>query len=293
MSKLPGVAEIKTWAEDGPDVCKHVQKPDDEEVLYPPNEEINSLISFIPRGDCRKIAIDAVVNAANSGLHAGGGICGCIHDCAGPELAAACHEIGGCPTGKAVVTPGFNLPSKYVIHAVGPVGEHPVELESAYKSTLDLIDGEKIRSVGLCCISTGIYGYPIKSATRVALKTTREWLEIAENRAKCDRIIFLVFLPNDVRVYQQYLPLYFPLPGDIEWETIKSVSDDDDSENDNEVFLELGNVYEEEEEFHEHKAEEIVEKNGEEKDEEKLIDIKPEEEKENTEEAKETPEQQK
>lgn len=204
------LSKIAPWSEHGASVCARVNRP--AEFKFEPNTEINQLVSFLPRGDSTALQIDAIVNAANSGLYAGGGICGAIHSAAGPELAQACHKIGGCPTGGAVITPGFKLPAKHVIHAVGPIGEHPDELESAYKSTLNLMDGENVRSVGLCCISTGIYGYPIKPATEIALRVVREFLEDEENRKKVDRIIFVVFMAKDVEVYSKLLPVYFPLP---------------------------------------------------------------------------------
>ena len=162
-------------------------------------------------GDSASLACDAVVNAANAHLARGGGICGVLHRAAGPSLEKACKEIGYTPTGKAAITPGFNLPAKYVIHAVGPIGEHPKELHDAYQSTLDYIDGDKVKSIGFCCISTGIYGYPIVPATNIALKTVREFLENEDNLKKTDRIIFVVFLPKDVEVYYQLIHNYFPL----------------------------------------------------------------------------------
>lgn len=204
--------DILTWSDHAPSLLQGKQLPKQEELLYPPNDSINRLISYIPRGDSTILAIDAIVNAANSGLYAGGGICGSIHRAAGPELEDACMEIGGCETGNAVITPGFDLPSKYVIHAVGPVGENEEALKSAYQKTLEFIDGTKVRSVALCCISTGIYGYQIKPATHVALKTVREFLEDEENQKKVDRIIFVVFNLKDCIVYERFLPLYFPLP---------------------------------------------------------------------------------
>lgn len=240
------LSSITPWSEHGVSVCAEQMKP--AEFKYQPNTEINDRISFLPRGDSTALAIDAIVNAANSGLHAGGGICGAIHSAAGPELAKACHKIGGCPTGGAVITPGFNLPAKHVIHAVGPIGEHPKELESAYKSTLALMDGENVRSVGLCCISTGIYGYPIRPATEIALQVVREFLEDEENRKKVDRIIFVVFMPGDVEVYKKLLPVYFPLEGDVNFKQAPVKEEEEVDEKRDSKFKVLDSEEEEEEE---------------------------------------------
>lgn len=204
------VSELPTWAEDGP---KNYWPPKSNSLKYKPSTEINEKITLWMRGDSSRLAADAIVNAANAHLAAGGGICGVIHRAAGPELERACDKIGYTPTGKAAITPGFNLPAKHVIHAVGPIGERPAELESAYKSTLEYIDGDKVKSIGFCCISTGIYGYPIEPATHVALRTVREFLENEENRKKTDRLIFVIFEPRDVRVYSRLIHEYFPLEG--------------------------------------------------------------------------------
>jgi O-acetyl-ADP-ribose deacetylase (regulator of RNase III) len=176
-----------------------------------PDSEINACISFLPRGDSTQLKADAITNAANANLSHGNGLCGAIHDAAGPELEIACRAIGSCPTGTAVLTPGFNLPAKYVIHAVGPMGRKDRELKSAYKATLGFIDGKEIRSIGLCCLSVGIYGFPLRPGTQIALETVREFLEDPENRSKTDRIVFVVYAENEVAVYEDLLPKYFPL----------------------------------------------------------------------------------
>lgn len=133
----------------------------------------------VVRGDICAQDVDAIVNAANSALAPGGGVCGAIHAAAGPELATACRAIGGCPTGGAVATPGFALPARWVIHAVGPVwqggdaGEAEL-LASAYRSSLAVADEVGARSVAFPAISTGIFGYPLDEATDIALRTVRE-----------------------------------------------------------------------------------------------------------------------
>lgn len=177
---------------------------------YEVNQEINSRISILPQGDSGNLKVDAVVNAANSQLMPGGGICGRIHSVAGPQLWKECSTKGYVKTGGAVKTGGYNLPARFCIHAVGPIGVNPKELADAYRNTLRFIDGKDIKSIGLCCISTGIYGYPIEQATPVALEVVREFLEIEENRKKTERIIFVVYEQRDVSVYLKYLPVYFP-----------------------------------------------------------------------------------
>jgi O-acetyl-ADP-ribose deacetylase (regulator of RNase III) len=132
------------------------------------------------RGDITAQEVDAIVNAANAQLLPGGGVCGAIHRAAGPELAIACAEIGGCPTGQVRVTPGFRLPARYVIHAVGPVyrgtGEEAQLLASCYREALREAAARGLRSVAFPAISTGIYGYPLEEAARVALAAIADFL---------------------------------------------------------------------------------------------------------------------
>jgi len=130
------------------------------------------------RGDITTESVDVIVNAANTALAAGGGVCGAIFRAAGPGLAAACAELGGCATGDAKATPGFSLPARWIIHAVGPVwaggdrGE-PERLASAYRRSLEVAEGLGAASVAFPAISTGIFGYPLEAATDVALGAVR------------------------------------------------------------------------------------------------------------------------
>lgn len=131
--------------------------------------------------DLTTLDVDAIVNAANEALAPGGGVCGAIHRAAGPELARACAALGECPTGEARLTPGFRLPARFVIHAVGPVWQgggagEPALLESAYRSALRLAAAHGFRSIAFPAISTGIYGYPLRAATEVAVRAIRDEL---------------------------------------------------------------------------------------------------------------------
>lgn len=133
--------------------------------------------------DITQMRTDAIVNAANSGLRAGSGVCGAIFAAAGhDELQQACDAIGGCPTGGAAITPGFKLAARYVIHAVGPIWDggdsgEPVQLASCYTRSLDLAAENGCASIAFPLISSGIYGYPKKKAWEVAISACHAWLD--------------------------------------------------------------------------------------------------------------------
>jgi O-acetyl-ADP-ribose deacetylase len=151
-------------------------------------------------GDITKLAVDAIVNAANSSLLGGGGVDGAIHRAAGPELLAACRLLGGCATGDAKITPGFRLPAKYVIHAVGPVwrggtnGEAGL-LASCYRRSIALAIENGLRTMAFPAISCGIYGYPIDAAADIAIGETKRVLATGDD---LDRVFFVAF-GEDVR----------------------------------------------------------------------------------------------
>lgn len=127
--------------------------------------------------------VECIVNAANTSLSGGGGVDGAIHKAAGDKLYEACSKIGYCGVGEAVITPGFNLKAKYIIHTVGPIymrlnkAENERLLGNCYKNSLDLARNNNIHSIAFPCISTGVYGYPIEEATTVAINTVNKWLE--------------------------------------------------------------------------------------------------------------------
>jgi len=157
----------------------------------------------IIRGDITHLSVDAIVNAANSRLIAGGGVDGAIHRAAGPELQIACNQLGGCPTGEAKITPGFNLPAKYVIHTVGPryrdgiSGEADL-LSSCYQSSLKLASEQGITTIAFPSISTGIYGYPINEASRIALN---EILNFLITNTTIQKVLIVCFSESDYEVY--------------------------------------------------------------------------------------------
>jgi len=171
----------------------------------------------VVQGDITKLKVDAIVNAANSTLLGGGGVDGCIHRAAGPKLLEECRKLGGCPTGEARITKGYNLPAKYVIHTVGPVwhpsfakateGKRREEaaelLASCYRNSLSMaIRHGDIRTVAFPAISTGVYHFPKDRACRIALNTVREWLK---DRRGIESVIFVCFSAADLSEYKKAL----------------------------------------------------------------------------------------
>lgn len=212
------MVRIPSW-----EVCTKTVRPDAAAVaqaaraagvrLPAASAAINRCVALY-RGDITRLRGDAVVNAANTTLLGGGGIDGAIHRAAGPQLLAECRTLGGCATGQAKLTAGYSLPARHVIHTVGPIGENEPALHSCYVSVLRLVREHGLQSVAVCGISTGIYGYPVEKAARVALATVRRWLEHRCNRLRVQRIVFVTFTQRETDVYNQLMPLYFP-PTDL------------------------------------------------------------------------------
>ncbi|MXW36419.1 MAG: O-acetyl-ADP-ribose deacetylase [Chloroflexi bacterium] len=158
----------------------------------------------VEQGDITGQHVDAIVNAANSTLLGGGGVDGAIHRAAGPELLDACRSIGGCPTGEARITMGFNLAAMYVIHTVGPVwvdgnqGEDDL-LANAYRSSMELARTHDAATVAFPAISTGAYGFPLERATRIAV---REVAAALEAHSMPERVTFVCFDAGTAEVYE-------------------------------------------------------------------------------------------
>ena len=168
---------------------------------------INGSTLELVRGDITNETVDAIVNAANSGLRGGGGVDGAIHRAAGGEIMAECRRIGGCPPGQAVITTAGKLSASKVIHTVGPVwrggnsGE-PETLANAYRSSLALAMANGLASVAFPSISTGVYGYPIDKAARVALGTVTEFLK---EHTEISLVRFVLFSDADLHTYEATL----------------------------------------------------------------------------------------
>lgn len=161
----------------------------------------------ILKGDITTLGVDAIVNAANNYLMGGGGVDGAIHQAAGYLLDEACSKIGYCKTGDAVITSGFNLKAKYIIHTVGPVYyEHDekenIELLSCcYNNSLSLAKDNGLKNIAFPCISSGIYGYPIEKSSKIAYSTVKSWIK--DNLYDID-VYFVCYSDED---FQEYLSL--------------------------------------------------------------------------------------
>ncbi|MBS1211203.1 MAG: ymdB [Proteobacteria bacterium] len=156
------------------------------------------------QADITTLAVDAIVNAANSRLLGGSGVDGAIHRAAGPQLLEACRALNGCQVGEAKLTAGFRLPARYVIHTVGPIWQGGQQQEAAllaacYRNTLILAQTHALTRIAFPCISTGVYGYPQEAAARIALETVRTSLPVCP---AVQEIIFCCFLATDLAIYE-------------------------------------------------------------------------------------------
>jgi O-acetyl-ADP-ribose deacetylase (regulator of RNase III) len=157
------------------------------------------------KGDITGQDIDAVVNAANKSLLGGGGVDGAIHRTAGPQLLEECRTLGGCETGEAKITKGYNLPAKYVIHTVGPVygsenGEEAQLLANCYFNSLALAMNYDIKTIAFPAISTGIYGYPKEEASRIAIMAVKKFIH---KDTLLDEVRFILFNNENLSIYQR------------------------------------------------------------------------------------------
>ena len=169
--------------------------------------QVSHTTLHVLKGDITRCEVAAIVNAANESLLGGGGVDGAIHRAAGPELLAACRLLNGCRTGEAKLTPGFQLKAASVIHTVGPVwrgGTHGEAdlLASCYQKSLELADSNGIHTLAFPAISTGIYGYPLSQATKIAVGTVKTYLE-NHPQTLITEITFVCFDDATMRVYEQ------------------------------------------------------------------------------------------
>jgi O-acetyl-ADP-ribose deacetylase (regulator of RNase III) len=160
----------------------------------------------LTRNDITKLAVDAIVNAANTSL-LGGGVDGAIHRAAGPELLAECRSLGECPTGQAKLTKGYRLPAKFVIHTVGPVwgeenGRERELLASCYQACVEMARANAVKTIAFPAISCGVFGYPIPDAARIAMRETRVPLSSLD---AVDRVLFACFTNEVFAAYQTAL----------------------------------------------------------------------------------------
>jgi O-acetyl-ADP-ribose deacetylase (regulator of RNase III) len=176
------------------------------EEVFMSTRTINGVTLALMRGNIVEVQVDAIVNAANSGLRGGGGVDGAIHRTGGPLIMEECRKIGGCPTGSAVATTAGRLPAKYVFHAVGPIysgsRNDGLLLASAYQSCLDLAEQHQVKSIAFPSLSTGIYGYPLQLAAPIALRTI---IEHIQKPTSLQQVLMVLFGESACSAHEQAL----------------------------------------------------------------------------------------
>jgi len=240
ISGSVSIDDLDSWEGSGRMWCDNIRPPKDLGQMYNVSPEINKLVSLWHYGDPSRLRVDAVVNRLNSDMKSGGLIFQSLKIKAGDDLVKACQEIGTCALNGTVVTPGFNLPSKAIIHTIGPATSEPADLEEIMKSILARIDGVSIRSVGIPAffIENRVFGLP--HALQIVFQVLREFLEIEENRTKVDRIILIASLQPNIPFYVKLLYVYFPIHG-INDLVSQQESEEEDSELTDDMFGEIDN----------------------------------------------------
>lgn len=191
----------------------------DFDIYFTENDKVNKNLTagnknsdnqiWITTGDITVLKVNAIVNAANNSLLGGGGVDGAIHRAAGPGLLKECRTLGGCETGDAKITLGYNLPADFVIHTVGPVfdesqsRECDVLLSKCYYNSLDVAKENNIHEIAFPCISTGVYGFPMRRAVPIVLKTVRNWFN--DNEEYGMHVILNCHTKADYDMYREYL----------------------------------------------------------------------------------------
>ena len=162
---------------------------------------------YIEQADITKLDIECIVNAANTSLLGGGGVDGAIHRAAGPQLLEECRKLNGCRTGEAKITKGYNLKAKHVIHTVGPIysgsSNDAKFLRNCYWNSLELARENEIHGIAFPAISTGVYGYPLKEATRIALRTVTDWLQIHPTYGMA--VVMACYDEKTKKIYEQIM----------------------------------------------------------------------------------------
>ncbi|KAJ3813032.1 A1pp-domain-containing protein [Lentinula aff. lateritia] len=213
MNRVVKLSEISTVAQ----LYKSsiITAPAAGKAKFKPNAAFLDRVSLF-QGDITKLEVDSIVNAANKSLLGGGGVDGAIHKAAGRQLLEECRTLNGCDTGFSKITGAYRLPSKHIIHTVGPVYSvssvdiKAQQLASCYQTSIDVAVTNLLHHIAFPSVSTGIYGYPIEDATHIALNVVRKHFESGESSAKLDRVIFVVWSDKDKMVYESLIPEYFP-----------------------------------------------------------------------------------